>query len=46
MEEDIKILENYLEQQNRKFVSEDRLKFLQAIEHLIARNKELEQKEL
>lgn len=43
MEEDIKILESYLEQQDRKFVSEYRLKFLQAIENLINRNKELEE---
>lgn len=44
MEEDIKILEEYLDKQDRKFVSEYRLMILQAIENLIARNKELEVK--
>ena len=43
MEEDIKVLEEYLDKEDRKFVSKDRLKFLQAIENLIKRNKELEE---
>ena len=42
MEEDIKVLKEYLDKQDRKFVSEYRLMILQAIENLIARNKELE----
>lgn len=42
MKENIKILEEYLDKQDRKFVSEYRLMILQAIENLIARNKELE----
>lgn len=39
IEEDIKILNNYLEQQDRKFVSEHRLIFLQAIENILAEYK-------
>lgn len=42
MEEDIKILEEYLDKQDRKFVSEYRLMILQAADNLIARYKELE----
>lgn len=44
MEEDIKVLEEYLDKQDRKFVSEYRLMILKAIENLIARNKELEER--
>lgn len=44
MKEDIKILEDYLDKQDRKYVSEYRLMILQAIENLIERNKELENK--
>lgn len=40
MEEDIKILENYLDGQDRKFVSEYRLKFLTALENLLNQHKE------
>ena len=36
IEEDIKIVESYLEQQDRKFVSEYRLEILQAIENILA----------
>lgn len=36
IEEDIKIVESYLEQQDRKFVSEYRLETLQAIENILA----------
>lgn len=36
IKEDIKILEDYLEQQDRKFVTEYRLQFLQAIENILA----------
>jgi hypothetical protein len=39
--EDIKILEEYLDKQDRKFVSEHRLMILQAVENLIARYKEV-----
>ena len=42
MEEDIKILEEYLDKQDRKFVSEHRLMILQAVENLITRYKELQ----
>lgn len=37
----IEILEEYLDKQDRKFVSEHRLMILQAIENLIQENKEL-----
>ena len=40
---DIEILEDYLDKQDRKFVSEYRLMILEAIENLIRRNKDLEQ---
>lgn len=40
---DIEILEDYLDKQDRKFVSEYRLMILEAIENLIQRNKDLEQ---
>ena len=43
MEEDIKILEEYLDKQDRKFVSEHRLMILQAVENLIAGYKKLEE---
>lgn len=39
----IEILEDYLDKQDRKFVSEYRLMILEAIENLIQRNKDLEQ---
>lgn len=42
LEEDIKILNNYLDENDKKFVKPKRLKFLQAIENLIDKNKELE----
>ncbi len=42
MEEDIKILNDYLDENDKKFVKPKRLKFLQAIENLINKNKELE----
>ena len=42
MEEDIKLLNDYLEENDRKFVPEKRLKFLQAIENLINKYKEQE----
>ena len=42
IKEDIKVLEDFLDKQDRKFVSKDRLNFLQAIENLINKNKELE----
>ena len=42
-DEDIKILEEYLDKQDRKFVSKHRLMILQAVENLIARYKELEE---
>lgn len=41
-DKDIKILESYLEQQDRKFVSEYRLEFLQAIENLLKENEKNE----
>ena len=41
--DDIEILEDYLDKQDRKFVSEYRLMILEAIENLIQRNKDLEQ---
>lgn len=37
----IKVLEEYLDKQDRKFVSEHRLMILEAIEYLIKENKEL-----
>lgn len=40
MEEHIEILEKYLSKQDRKFVSENRFKFLKAIENLIDKVKE------
>lgn len=43
MEEDIKILNNYLDGNDRKFVSLKRFKFLQAIENLINKCKEQEE---
>ena len=43
MEEDIKILNDYLDENDKKFVKPKRLKFLQAIENLINKNKELEE---
>lgn len=43
-DKDIKILESYLEQQDRKFVSEYRLEFLQAIENLLKENEKLKLK--
>ena len=36
IEEDIKIVESYLEQQDRKFISEYRLETLRAIENILA----------
>lgn len=42
MEEDIKILNDYLDENDKKFVKPKRLKFLQAIENLINKNKEQE----
>lgn len=42
IEEDMKIVESYLEQQDRKFVSEYRLKYLQAIENILADRERLE----
>lgn len=39
---DIKILNDYLDETDRKFVSLKRLKFLQAIENLISKYKEQE----
>ena len=42
MEEDIKILNDYLDENDRKFVKPKRLKFLQAIENLINKYKEQE----
>lgn len=36
IEEDIKIVQDYLEQQDRKFVSEHRLMFLHSIENILA----------
>lgn len=44
--EDIKVLEEYLDKQDRKFVSEYRLALLQAIENLIKGYKELEEKNI
>lgn len=35
IEEDIKKLENYLDEQDRKFVSQYRLRFLQALENIL-----------
>ena len=43
MEQDIKILENYLDKNDNKLVSIKRLEFLEAIEHLIKAYKELEE---
>lgn len=40
MEEHIEILEKYLSKQDGKFVSENRFKFLKAIENLIDKVKE------
>ena len=40
MDEDIKILNDYLDENDKKFVKPKRLKFLQAIENLINKNKE------
>ena len=42
IEEDIKILKSYLEQQDRKFVTEYRLNFLKAIENILADRERLE----
>ena len=42
MEEDIKLLNDYLEENDRKLVTPKRLKFLQAIENLINKYKEQE----
>ena len=39
----IEILEEYLDKQDRKFVSEHRLMILEAIENLIQENKELKE---
>lgn len=36
IEEDIKIVESYLEQQDRKFVSKYRLETLQALENILS----------
>ena len=43
MEEDIGILNDYLEENDRKLVTSKRLKFLQAIENLINKYKEQQQ---
>lgn len=43
MEEDLKILNDYLDENDKKFVKPKRLKFLQAIENLINKYKELEE---
>ena len=40
----IEILEEYLDKQDRKFVTEHRLMILEAIENLIQENKELKEK--
>lgn len=42
MEKDIKILEKYLDKQDGKMVSVNRLEFLEAIENLLTKHKELE----
>ncbi|MBQ8299502.1 MAG: hypothetical protein IJX99_06540 [Clostridia bacterium] len=43
MEEDIKILNDYLDENDRKFIEPKRLKILQAIESLINKYKEQEE---
>lgn len=42
MEKDIELLNDYLEENDRKLVTSKRLKFLQAIENLITKYKEQE----
>lgn len=43
MKEDIEIVEYYLDQQDRKFVSEYRLRQLQAMENILTDYKRLQQ---